>query len=267
METLNTETRNAALVITLNRPQLRNAMSLQMVEELLQQLDAAEEDPQIRALVLRGADGNFCAGGDIADMLAAQQGEEAGREEAFFQLNRRFGELLYAFSNSPLVVVTALQGAVMGGGFGLACVSDICIADGSAQFAMPETRLGLPPAQIAPFVAQRVGNSQARRLALSGISIDAQEALRIGLVHELAADAGNLEALLERQLGAVAAGGPQALAATKRLLLCAAQANEDPALLQLLDGAARQFARAVNSKEGREGARAFIEKRRAEWQQ
>lgn len=267
MNTLLTETHGTAITVTLNRPQQRNAMNLEMVEDLLQQLDIAESAPQVRALVLRGACGNFCAGGDVADMRAAQQRADSGDGDAFFHLNRRFGELLYAFSNTPIVIIAALEGAVMGGGFGLACVSDICIADHSARFAMPETRLGLPPAQIAPFVAQRVGNSHARRLALSGISIDAREAHRIGLVHELAADESGLKAQLNRQLEAVCAGAPQALATTKRLLLKSAQAGDDRALLQLLDTAAQQFSRAIRSQEGREGAQAFIEKRPAEWQQ
>ncbi|MFC6979319.1 enoyl-CoA hydratase/isomerase family protein [Microbulbifer taiwanensis] len=150
MQTLVTETRGIAQLITLNKPRQHNAISLQMVDELLRQLDEAERDPALRALVLRGAGGNFCAGGDIGDMLAARQSAADGDSHAFFQLNRRFGELLQKFNHSRLVVIALLEGAVMGGGFGLACIADIAIATADTKFSLPETRLGLPPAQIAP---------------------------------------------------------------------------------------------------------------------
>lgn len=266
MPTLLTEKRGIALSITLNRPQQRNAISLQMIEQLLLQLHSAEQDPGIRALLLRGAGGNFCAGGDIGDMQAAQRSAAGGDSDAIYRLNRRFGELLYRFNNTRLVVVAALEGAVMGGGLGLACVADIAIADANTKFSLPETRLGLPPAQIAPFVVARIGLSQARRLALSSMPVDAREALQIGLVHRLAASTAELDDELENQLQAIRACAPKALASTKRLLWQSAQLSSDEQLQQLLDSAARQFADAIVSGEGREGACAFVQKRQPEWQ-
>ncbi|MFA0812865.1 enoyl-CoA hydratase/isomerase family protein [Microbulbifer epialgicus] len=264
MQTIIDETIGIASHLTLNQPQQRNAISLQMVDELLQKLAEAEEDPQVRAIVLRGAEHNFCAGGNIANMLNAQQSD--GGSDAYFHINRRFGELMERFNRTPLVVIAVLEGAVMGGGFGLACSADIAIADHSCRFALPETRLGLPPAQIAPFVVARVGLSQARRLALSGAKVNAQQALEIGLIHQLLDGPEALEGALQEHLGAINACAPGALATTKQILLDAAQVTDETALGQLLDGAARQFSRAIQGHEGREGARAFLEKRSPEWQ-
>lgn len=266
MHTLRTEQSGIALFVTLQRPQQRNAMSLQMVDELLEQLDIAEQNPGVRALVLRGSEGHFSAGADLGDMLQAQQKITDGDNHAFFQLNRRFGELLCRFNNTPLVVIAALEGAVMGGGFGLACVADIAIASDSVKFSLPETRLGLLPAQIAPFVVARIGASQARRLALTGSSLDINEAWRIGLVHQTAVGPAELEAAITAQLQAIGRCAPGALAATKQLLLDSVEAANQTELAALLDRAARSFSAAVQGSEGAEGTRAFIEKRPAAWQ-
>nr|WP_255774500.1 enoyl-CoA hydratase-related protein [Microbulbifer zhoushanensis] len=256
-----------AVFLTLNRPDQRNALSLQMVGGLLAQLEQAEQDPAIRALVLRGSGENFSAGADVTDLLAAQQRVEAGDSDAFATMNRRFGELLQRFECSPLVTIAALEGAIMGGGLGLACVADIAIASETARFSLPETRLGLLPAQVAPFIVARIGSSQTRRLALAGASIGAGEALRIGLVHASVKDARELDTAVAQQLAAVGRCAPDALAATKRLLLDSSPVPLAGDLDQLLDHAARQFSDAVQGHEGREGTRAFIEKRPPEWQQ
>ncbi|SHE70705.1 isohexenylglutaconyl-CoA hydratase [Microbulbifer donghaiensis] len=266
MQTIISEKRGIAQIVTLNRPEQRNAISLQMVDELLQQLAEAERDPDLRALVVRGAGGNFCAGGDIGDMLAAQQSAADGGSDAFYRLNRRFGELLEHFNRTPLVVIAALEGAVMGGGVGLACIADITIAESNTTISLPETRLGLPPAQIAPFVVRRIGLAQARRLALSAARIDAQLALALGLTHQVAEGTEALDRALEKQLQAIAGCAPNALAATKQLMLASANLRGDEDLGRLLDRGAELFAAAVQGHEGREGARAFIEKRAPEWQ-
>lgn len=162
-ETLLLEPIEGVLRITLNRPQSRNAMSLAMVGELRAVLAAVRDDRSVRALVLRGADGHFCAGGDIKDMAGAR----AAGAEAYRTLNRAFGSLLEEAQAAPQLLVALVEGAVLGGGFGLACVSDVAIAAADAQFGLPETSLGILPAQIAPFVVRRIGLTQARRLALT----------------------------------------------------------------------------------------------------
>ncbi|MGE1175876.1 enoyl-CoA hydratase/isomerase family protein [Pseudomonas sp. BW7P1] len=255
--TLLLESHNGVLHITLNRPESRNAMSLQMVAELRAVLTAVRDDRSVRALVLSGAGGHFCAGGDIKDMANARvQGSDAYRE-----LNRAFGSLLEEAQYAPQVLITVLQGAVLGGGFGLACVSDIAMADHQAQFGLPETSLGLLPAQIAPFVVQRIGLTEARRLALTAARFDGHQARRLGLVHFVEEDPQALAERLEDVLQHVLCCAPEANAATKKLLLASAGQPSSG----LLDEAAQRFSEAVTGAEGIEGTMAFVQKRKPGW--
>jgi len=249
---------DGVLTITLNRPEVRNAMSLAMVEELRAVLRTSAADASIRALVLRGAGEHFCAGGDIKDMAGARARAQTEGENAYRQLNRAFGALLEEAQNAPQVVIAVLEGAVLGGGFGLACVSDIAIAHPSAKFGLPETSLGIIPAQIAPFVVKRIGLTHTRRLALTAARFDGEEALRLGLVHVCDAD---VEQRLAQVLDQVRQCAPGANAATKALLL----ATEREPLNSLLDDAAGLFAAAVVGEEGVEGTMAFMQKRKPGW--
>ena len=262
-ETLTQELDGAVLHITLNRPDSRNAMSLIMVNELMTVFEAVKDDRAIRAIVLRGAGGHFCAGGDIKDMAGARQKAADGNSDAYVSLNRRFGEMITAANQQPQVIITVLEGAVLGGGFGLACISDVAIAHTDATFGLPETGLGVIPAQIAPFVVERIGLTQARRLALTGIRFKGEEALRLGIVHEVAADDAGLAASLAHTLKAVRRCAPNANRVTKALVL---KVGHEP-MESLLDQAAMDFATAVNSDEGQEGTMAFVQKRPASWNQ
>lgn len=242
--------------IMLNRPKIANAMNLEMVEELNQAMDLALEN-NCRVLVLKGAAGNFCAGGDIKDMQST-----VGDHAALTKLNRAFGLMIEKANTLPCVVITALQGAVLGGGFGLACVSDVAIADGSTKFALPETSLGIIPAQIAPFVVARVGLTAARRLALLGVRIKAEEALSLGLIHQVATDEADLQAQLDRAIELALNCAPEATKLTKALLHNVGQVP----MTELLDQAAQDFAESV-ANEGREGAMAFAQKRKPNWRE
>ena len=256
-----------ALHITLNRSEARNAMSLEMVNELMAVFDTIAEDSNIRAVVLRGADGHFCAGGDIKDMSTARaRAAEAiakGQDNPFFSLNRQFGHLITRVNHAPQVVVAVLEGAVLGGGFGLACVSDVAIAHGKAQFGLPETGLGVIPAQIAPFVVERIGLTQARRLALLGERFTGVEAHSLGVVHFVENDTDNIENTLARVLEQIKRCGPSANRQTKALMH---RVGHEP-MSTLLDDAAKAFADAVASEEGMEGTMAFVQKRLPSWAQ
>jgi isohexenylglutaconyl-CoA hydratase len=157
-------------------------------------------------------------------------------------------------------VVAVVEGTAMGGGFGLACAADVTLAGESAVFRLPEASLGVVPAQIAPYLVERLGLSQARRLAVTGGRIDAQRALAIGLVHELHPDAA-LDAALARTLHEILQNAPQAVAATKALM--AKARLHSPA--SLIQEAAEVFSRAALSAEGTEGQTAFLGKRKANW--
>src|SRR5262249_29090331 len=154
-----------------------------------------------------------------------------------------------------------IEGAAFGGGLGLASIGDVAIARADTRFAMSETGLGVVPAQIAPFVAARIGVSLARRIALTGLRFDGREAARIGLVHQVCDDAAVCEATREEVIAGTRGGAPGPNAATKRLLF----ASRTTPLPALLDDASEAFAAAMRSPEGKEGVAAFLEKRKAAW--
>ena len=267
MDTILLRADGAVLHLTLNRPEVRNAMSLQMVGELRQALQAAEasagQPDAVRVVVLRGAEGHFCAGGDLKDMAAARMcsmQKTEGGVDPIAQVNAEFGALCVAYAQSPLAVVAVLEGTVMGGGFGLACVADVAIASETAVFRLPETSLGIVPAQIAPFLVERLGYSQAKRLAVTGGRLDAAAALHIGMVHEVAGTA-TLQTVLDRVVTDILACAPGALAATKALMDKARFTQPQDLVAQ----AAQIFSRAAQGPEGLEGMTAFIQKRKPQW--
>lgn len=252
--------------LTLNRPEARNAMNAEMVAELQRAFRETAADPAIRVVVMRGEGGHFCAGGDLKSMASGAQGATGatgatGEADPVAAMNRRFGELLRQAEQLPQVLVTVLEGAVLGGGLGLACVSDIAFAHVDATFGMPETTRGLPPAQIAPFVVTRIGLTAARRLALTGAVFHGCEALRLGLVHEVFEDEAALDALLAAELEAIRRCAPRANALTKAIILGVGQQDMDV----VLDDAAAKFASCVRGTEAPEGIAAFLRKRPPAW--
>lgn len=249
------------LTITLNRPHKRNAMNEQLVRELLDVFTAIEGNREVRAVVLRGAGGNFCAGGDISGMHDQTNGDEASAAKAMWEFNRNFGRMVTQVNRAPQVVIALLEGVVLGGGLGLACISDVAIADTNAKMGMPETGLGIIPAQIAPFVVARIGITAARRLALLGDWVDGNETTSLGISHYVTDGAEAMEAELASVLKRLAKTAPGANALTKKLLLSVGDIEHEA----LLDQAADWFAEALGSKEGIEGTKAFIEKRKPSW--
>lgn len=256
------EQEGSILTLWLNRPDSRNAMSLNMVKAIQQVFQVIEQDLSIRAVILRGKGGHFCAGGDIKDM-AQLRGEamNLGSHQPYVDFNRQFGHMIQQVDQAPQTVVAVLEGAVLGGGFGLACVSDIAISLADAKFGLPEAGLGVIPAQIAPFVVKRIGLTQARRLALLGSRFEGHTALKVGVVHEVVENEKALEVLLVETIQQIKRTAPQASRVTKALL----HRTLNEPLTALLDDAAQQFAQAVGGEEGMEGTMAFIQKRKPSW--
>lgn len=255
--------RGSQLHIGLNRPETKNALNRDMVQELLAVVEHLEGATDIGAVVVRGIGGTFCAGGDIKGFLEQINSPppEAGATDSIAINNRSFGTFLARFDSLPQTVVMAIEGAAFGGGLGLAAIGDVAVCMAGTRFAMSETGLGIPPAQIAPFVAARIGVSQTRRLALTGRRFDGREAGRIGLVHDVCEDGRAFDDRLEELLVEIGRCAPGANAATKRLLL----ASRTLALPELLDQSAAAFAAALRGAEGREGVAAFLEKRKSAW--
>lgn len=261
MSKLRTLRQGGFLFLTMDDAATRNALSPQMVQELQAAIDTAAADATVRAVVLRGAHGFFCAGGSMGNFQEGMNSAQApGGIDPIAANNRRFGDFMIALARLPKVLVVVVEGAAMGGGLGLACAADVVLARSDAKFALSETTLGLVPAQIAPFVVARIGQASARRLALTGERIDAAEALRIGLSDFVATDVIALEGKLVAILQGIARCAPRANAETKALLRRCAEQDFGT----LLDDAAQAFARQMRG-EGAEGVAAFRDKRAAAW--
>ena len=261
-DSIQLERQGSILTLWLNRPESRNAMSFNMVNAIQQVFAHIAEDSSIRAVILRGKGGHFCAGGDIKDMAALRvEAANVGSLQPYVDFNRRFGAMIEQVDQAPQTVVAILEGAVLGGGFGLACVSDIAISRDNAQFGLPETGLGVLPAQIAPFVVKRIGLTQARRLALLGSRFNGETAQKLGVIHEVVRDDIELEQLLADTIQQIKRAAPLASRNTKALL----HRTLNEPLDSLLDAAAQQFAQAVGGAEGQEGTMAFIQKRLPNW--
>ncbi|MEO1136650.1 MAG: enoyl-CoA hydratase-related protein [Pseudomonadota bacterium] len=257
------EQRQSALLVTLNRPQAKNALNAAIVEGLMALCDWLQNHLEIRAVVLRGAGGAFCGGGDIKEFgkMLMSPDPAPGEADPIVANNRVFGDLLLKLDALPQTLICVVEGPCFGGANGFLSVSDVTLAAPGAKFSLSETTLGVPPAQIGPFLVRRIGLFAARRLGLTGAHFSAEEARAVGLVDRLATGGpGGLEELLAETLSAVGRCEPQANAATKKIFARAGSAI-DPAQL---DQAAEDFARCLRGK-GREGAMAFAQKQAPPW--
>lgn len=249
------------LSVWLNRPEARNALSAEMASELRAVAGILHNRSDIRGVTFRGRGGVFCAGGDLKGFrFLMQQGVDHAEVAAF---SREAGLLFHEVNELPQVTVMLVEGAAMAGGLGLVCAGDVIAVTRDAQFALTETMLGIPPAQIAPLVVQRIGLSAARRIMLTGARFDGAEAQTIGVADHLAEDAAGLDTFEAGIRAAVQRCAPGANAATKRIVLAAPHLNR----AEMLDTAADGFAECLLGAEGQEGVRAFLEKRKPVWAQ
>jgi methylglutaconyl-CoA hydratase len=247
VEPLRIEREGRVLRVTLARPERRNAFDAELIRALT---IAFQDVGDARAVVLAGDGQSFCAGADVDWQRSAIDLDYDDNVEDALRLYR----MLETIDACPAPVVGRVQGYALGGGSGLLCCTDVAIAAPDAVFGFSEVKLGIVPAVISPFVFPRIGTAAARRLFLTGERFDAETALRIGLVHELAED---LDAALERVLGELRTSGPAATRAAKQLI------RDRPGG----DEAAHLAARLRTSPEGQEGLRAFLDKRKAAWRE
>jgi isohexenylglutaconyl-CoA hydratase len=255
------ERQGAVETWTMNDPASRNALSDAVVDGLLQACTRAAQDSMLRIVVLTGAGGAFCAGGSLGGFASLiGQPLQDGQTDPLLAMNKSFGDLLHALCALPQLLVCRVDGAAMGGGFGLVCCADHVVATSRSVLGTPEVTLGLPPAQIAPFVWQRLGESVARQCLLQGLSYSAAQALHIGLVHEVieSDDETVWPATLQRLLRAA----PGAVTSTKQLLRQLRGPVPD-----LRNAAAQAFAQALRSTEAAQGLAAFARRQPAPWAQ
>ncbi len=241
--------------ITLNRPAVKNAMNNQMVLDILAAFEALKDNREVRAIVLRGADGTFCAGGDLKEMQALQSGTTDN-------FSGTLDKMLRAINEAPQVVIAKIEGAAMGGGFGIVCVADIAIASTEATLGLPEVRLGIVPALISPYVIERVGLTRARELMLTGRRFDGLVACEYGIVHE-AVVPEELDQRIQLILDDIKMCSPNALAACKQLIFNV----KDRPTEETVDYRTHLLTELRRSADGQEGMQAFEEKRSPKWVQ
>ena len=259
-EKLLLEQQNGWLTIWFNQPETRNALSQKLTDELRLVLDIAKEDTDLRGITLRGKGGFFCAGGDLKAFKSNFQGGDQTQQDIEVA-SRQAGELFDLINEMPQVVVILVEGAAMAGGLGMVCCADVVAVTREAKFAMTETTLGIPPAQIAPFVAQRLGLSTARRLMLTAARFSGEQAAEYGLADYVVDDADGLDAVENDIRTQVSRCAPAANAVTKKIVLATRQLDREG----MLSMAAQGFAQCMLSDEGREGVASFLEKRKPEW--
>jgi len=245
------EIRNRAAWIRLNRPESRNALSMELLAELSRHLRTAMGDPGVRVVVLTGTGKAFCAG---ADLKSQGSGVADGKSK------NDFVEILKQMREGPKPVICAVNGHAFGGGIGLVAAADIAIAVRGAKFAFSEVRLGVIPAIISVVVLPKLGEHHAMRLFVTGERFSAAEALGYGLVHRVVEDC-DLESAVWAEVDAIAKGAPNAVAAAKRLVREIPRLEPDDAYAVAAEKIAKLFA----SAEAAEGLAAFAQKRPPSW--
>lgn len=255
------ELKSGWLTIWFNQPQSRNALSAELTGDLIATLNAVRDDRSVRGVTLRGRSGVFCAGADLKAFNSGHKSAGGPDRDAVIENSIRGAGMFDLVNTMPQVTIAIVEGAAMAGGFGLACCCDVVICEASAKFAMTETAIGLSPAQISPFVIQKLGFATARRLMLTAARFDGKEAGSLGFADFVAEGAAALEAIEAQIRAQVLRCAPGAVADTKALIL-AVPGLDRPAIVR---AAAETFADRMLSDEAREGVASFVEKRKPRW--
>jgi methylglutaconyl-CoA hydratase len=245
--------------VRLNRPEVHNAFNAELIVELRRLFKRFSDEPadSLRAVVLAGEGPSFCAGADVNWMRASLNlTREENEQDAMVM-----AEMFDAIDRCAAPVVARVQGAALGGGMGLCAVSDLVIAEAGARFGFTETRLGILPSVISPFVIAKIGETHARALFPGGRRFDATRALRIGLVHEVVEGEAALDGAVETAVKDLLAAGPTAARAAKAIIREVRGLPHESTRWHT----ARRIAGQRTSAEGQEGLRAFLEKRDPAW--
>lgn len=242
--------------LTLDRVEKHNAMSAEMMRELTEAAHTLGADKSVRVVVLTGAGKSFCAGGDLAWMKE----QMAADPETRFIEAHKLAEMLQALNTLPKPLIGRLQGNAFGGGVGLASVCDVAIGVESLSMGLTETRLGLIPATIGPYVLSRMGEAMARRVFMSARLFGAEEAVSLGLLAK-AVPANALDASVEAEVKPYLACAPEAVARAKALARRLGPRIDD----EVIDHTIGELVACWDGDEAKEGVSAFFEKRKASW--
>ena len=250
------ERRGAVEHLELNRPEVRNAFNEDVIAELTVWARQAAQDPSLRVVVLKGAGKVFSAGAD-AHWMAKMVGYTRDDNVADA---RRAAEMFLALDTLPAAVIGRIHGAALGGGAGLTAICDIAVAEQSAIFGFTETKLGILPAMISPYVLPKIGPSSARELFLTGMRFSAARAKEVGLVHAVV-PLEELDATVDGYVSEILSASPSAIAVAKALIPKVWGRSPAEAMAATADAIASQRV----SPEGQEGLKAFLEKRKPRW--
>ncbi len=243
-------------VLRLARPDKHNALSSQMIEELTGAAQALASDTRVRVVVLTGTGKSFCAGGDLRWMQAQMWADDAERAAEA----RKLAMMLKALNELPKPLIGKIQGQAFGGGIGMMSVCDVAIGVEGARFGLTETRLGLIPATIGPYVVARMGEAMARRVFMSARIFDAGEAVRLGLLAR-AVPAAALDAAVEAEVAPYLACAPGAVAEAKALLRMLGPVISDSRIDETIAALVERW----KSEEAGEGLTAFFDRRPPRW--
>jgi isohexenylglutaconyl-CoA hydratase len=247
------------MTVRFNQAQIKNALTREMTADLNAVIADLESDRTVRGVTFRGEGQTFCAGGDLKAFHEIFQGSAS--QDTIAAFSRDAGDFMRRLDALPQVTVMLVEGACMAGGFGLACCGDLVLAHQDARFSLTETRIGLVPAQIIPYIVHRMGRRNARRFMLTAASVDGAEAARVGLADFVAPDTEALEALEKQVRAQVLRCAPGAVADTKALLRSSARDTPD----EYIARAADVFASRMLGEEAREGIASFVERRKPAW--
>lgn len=242
--------------LTLDRAEKHNALSGQMITELTQAASQLGQDGSVRVVVLAAAGKTFCAGGDLGWMQDQMAADKATR----FVEARKLAEMLQALNTMPKPLIGALQGNAFGGGVGMAAVCDVAIGVDSLKMGLTETRLGLIPATIGPYVIARMGEARARRVFMSARLFDAPEAVDLGLLAK-AVPSEQLATAIEEEVRPYLSCAPAAVASAKALVRTLGPRIDDATIDQTINELVERW----ETEEAREGIAAFFEKRKPAW--
>ncbi|WP_209504456.1 MULTISPECIES: crotonase/enoyl-CoA hydratase family protein [unclassified Ruegeria] len=242
--------------LTLDRADKHNALSGQMITELTQAASQLGQDGAVRAVVLAAAGKTFCAGGDLGWMQDQMAADKATR----FVEARKLAEMLQALNTMPKPLIGALQGNAFGGGVGMAAVCDVAIGVVSLKMGLTETRLGLIPATIGPYVIARMGEARARRVFMSARLFDAPEAVDLGLLARVVSPE-QLATAIEDEVRPYLSCAPGAVASAKALVQTLGPRIDDATIDQTINELVERW----ETEEAREGIAAFFEKRKPAW--
>lgn len=256
-QTLHCETTAGVARLRLNRPELHNAFDAELIAGLTAALVRIAADPGVRVVVLEAAGASFSAGADLNWMRGMATASEAENREDSLALAR----LMRTLDELPKPTIARVQGAAFGGGVGLVACCDVAIGVPEAKFGLTESKLGLLPAVISPYVIDAIGARQARRWFATAEIFDAVEALRIGLLHQVV-PMEQLDAAVQKQVDLLLKAGPVASASAKKLVRDVVS-HSDGAKHDA-DNAAL-IAKLRVSPEGQEGLSAFLDKRKPNW--